>query len=124
MPRERVLLVTNDIDIYAFDVKKRAFTAVGDEVVNRYMPGFPDFVIDRHGVNRAGDFQELPRSDLKSFSLAPDGSIVYVQSLWQWYRGNNTNVFVNGSKYDLNVGDNIYRSRWFYDVPGWPKPKT
>jgi hypothetical protein len=60
---------------------------------------------------------------LKSFNLAPDGSFIYVQSLWQKFRGFHTSFVVNGQRKKINIGDEIYRSRWYGDIDGWPKPK-
>ncbi|OQE36082.1 hypothetical protein PENCOP_c012G05949 [Penicillium coprophilum] len=123
VPNERVFLVSNDIGLHAFDIEKMNFTAAYDEVIEKYMPGFEVTTNDRHGMNRAGEYVDLPQSDLKGFSLAPDGSFIYTQSLWTLFRGNYTSLVVDGVRTKLMVGDEIYRSRWFGDIDGWPKPK-
>lgn len=124
VPNRRVFLMSEDHDIHAFDVDRREFTEEGEAVVAKYLPGFEATSRNRHGYNGAGEWEEIPRSDLKSFSVAPDGAYLYVQSLWRKYRGDHTNLVVNGHKNDINIGDEIYRSRWFADIPGWPKPVT
>ncbi|KAJ5248402.1 hypothetical protein N7489_002267 [Penicillium chrysogenum] len=124
VPNERVLLVSNDIGLHAFDINEMNFTAEYDEVVEKYMPGFEVTTNDRHGINRQGEYVELPQSDLKGFSLAPDGSFLYTQSLWRLFRGNYTSLVVDGVRHQIMKGNEIYRSRWFGDIDGWPKPKT
>jgi hypothetical protein len=124
VPNERVLLVSNDIGLHAFDIDEMNFTAEYDEVVEKYMPGFEVTTNDRHGINRQGEYVELPQSDLKGFSLAPDGSFLYTQSLWRLFRGNYTSLVVDGVRHQIMKGNEIYRSRWFGDIDGWPKPKT
>ncbi|KAJ5144253.1 uncharacterized protein N7515_003040 [Penicillium bovifimosum] len=124
VPNERTFLVSNDIGLHAFDIKTMQFTAAYEEVTDKYMRGFEVTTNDRHGINRQGQYEELPQSDLKGFSLAPDGSFVYVQSLWNLYRGNHTSLVVDGVRHQIMKGDEIYRSRWFGDIDGWPKPRT
>ncbi|OGE48041.1 hypothetical protein PENARI_c033G02388 [Penicillium arizonense] len=124
VPNERVFLVSNDIGLHAFDIPTMQFTAAYEEVIDKYMPGFECTTNDRHGINRQGKYEELPQSDLKGFSLAPDGSFLYVQSLWQLFRGNHTSLVVDGVRHEIRQGDEIYRSRFFADIDGWPKPKT
>ncbi|KAI9926821.1 hypothetical protein ASPWEDRAFT_32683 [Aspergillus wentii DTO 134E9] len=122
VPNERTFLISDDRDLHAFDLETRQWTVEGEAVIDKYMRGFETTTIDRYGYNRAGEFEELPRSDLKSFSLAGDGSFIYVQALYREWRGNHTNIVVNGVNMNINEGDEIYRSRWFADIPGWPKP--
>ncbi|BDD56297.1 hypothetical protein MPDQ_002043 [Monascus purpureus] len=124
VPHERKFLISDDRDLRSFDLTTRQFTEEGEALTQTYLRGFEVTSNDRHGYNREGQYEELPRGDLKSFSLAPDGSFLYVQSLWREFRGNHTNMVVNGVKQDINEGDAIYRSRWFGDIPGWPKPVT
>ncbi|KAJ5239800.1 hypothetical protein N7468_004419 [Penicillium chermesinum] len=123
VPNERKFLVSTDRDIYEFDINDGAFINEGTNVTDKYMPGFEVTTDDRHGFDRAGNYLELPRSDLKGFSLAPDGSYVYVQSLWRFLRGFHTSIVENGVRRKIMVGDEIYRSRWFGELDGWPKPR-
>ncbi|KAJ5436934.1 hypothetical protein N7445_007819 [Penicillium cf. griseofulvum] len=92
--------------------------------MEKYIPGFEVTTNDRHGTNRQGEYVELPQSDLKGFSLAPDGSFLYTQSLWRQFRGNFTSLVVDGVRHQIMKGNENYRSRWFGDIDGWPKPKT
>ena len=124
VPNQRKFLISNDWELYAFDIPTGVFTEKGEDVVHRYLRGFHATTYDRHGYSRNGRYVELPRSDLKSFSIAPDGSFLYVQSLWKQYRGNHTSIVVQGVKNEINQHDPIYRSRFFADIPGWPKPKN
>ncbi|KAF7595999.1 hypothetical protein BBP40_003778 [Aspergillus hancockii] len=125
LPHQRTFLMSEDRGLHVFDLNTRQFTEeTSQEVADKYMRGFEVTTNDRHGFNRLGEYLDLPQSDLKGFSMAPDGSFVYIQSLWTTLRGNHTNLVVDGKKQDINIGDEIYRSRWFYDVPGWPKPKV
>lgn len=122
VPFQRKFLLSNDRDLFAFDIPSGQFTDQGEAVTRKYMPGFEVTSHDRHGHTREGKYEELPRSDLKSFNLAPDGSYIYVQSVWKQYRGNHTNIVVDGVHNEINEGDAIYRSRWWGDIPGWRKP--
>ena len=124
VPNQRKFLISNDWDLYAFDIPSGQFTEKGDEVVHKYLRGFHATTYDRAGYSRGGRYVELPRSDVKCFSLAPDGSFLYIQSLWRQYRGNYTSIVVGGVKNEINQGDHIYRSRWYADIPGWPKPRN
>ncbi|KAJ5786984.1 hypothetical protein N7457_001974 [Penicillium paradoxum] len=124
VPNERTFLVSNDIGLHAFDIETMQFSAAYEEVTEKYMPGFEVTTNDRHGINRQGQYEELPQSDLKGFSLAPDGSFLYIQSLWRLYRSNHTSLVVDGVRHQIMKGDEIYRSRWFGDIDGWPKPTT
>lgn len=124
VPNERVLLVSNDIGVLAFDIETMSITANFEEAAAKYMPGFKCTSNDRHGVNRKGKWQEWPQSDLKSFSLAPDGAFIYTQSLWRLFRANHTSLVVDGVYTEIMQGNEIYRSRFFGDIDGWPKPST
>ncbi|CAL5874007.1 uncharacterized protein PFLUO_LOCUS8292 [Penicillium psychrofluorescens] len=124
VPNQRKFLISNDIGLHAFDIELGEFTEEYGEVVEKYMEGFEVTTPDRHGYNRDGEWEELPQSDVKSFNLAPDESFIYVQSLWRAYRGFHISLVVNGQRRKINEGDEIYRSRWFGDIDGWPKPKT
>jgi hypothetical protein len=115
--------MSNDLGLFEFDIEKGEFVAEFEEVIEKYMKGFEVTTDDRHGYNREGEWEELPESDLKSFNLAPDGSFIYVQSLWRKFRGFHTSLVVNGQRKKINIGDEIYRSRWYGDIDGWPKPK-
>jgi hypothetical protein len=123
VPNERVFIVSNDIGLHAFDIESMSFTAKFEEVIDKYMPGFECTSNDRHGINRQGEWEELPQSDLKALSLAPDGAFIYTQSLWRLFRGNHTSLVVDGVRTKIMEGNEIYRSRFFGDIPGWPKPR-
>jgi hypothetical protein len=123
VPNQRKFLLSNDRGLFEFDIEKGEFVAEFEEVIEKYMKGFEVTTDDRHGYNREGEWEELPESDLKSFNLAPDGSFIYVQSLWRKFRGFHTSLVVNGQRKKINIGDEIYRSRWYGDIDGWPKPK-
>ncbi|KAJ5781195.1 hypothetical protein N7457_006355 [Penicillium paradoxum] len=122
VPGERKFLVSEDRGLHAFDIEKGEFTEHYENVTEKYMKGFEVTTNDRHGYNGDGEWEELPQSDLKSFNLAPDGSFIYVQSLWTKFRGFHTSLVVNGKRRKINIGDEIYRSRWFGNIDGWPKP--
>ncbi|CAG8017957.1 unnamed protein product [Penicillium olsonii] len=124
VPNERVFLVSNDIGVQTFDIATMSFSLGFQETIDKYMPGFECTSNDRHGINRQGEWEELPYSDLKGFSLAPDGAFIYTQSLWKLFRGNHTSLVVDGVRTQLMEGNEIYRSRFFGDIDGWPKPKT
>jgi len=123
VPNKRKFLMSDDRGLHEFDIESGRFVADNEEVIRRYMKGFEVTTDERHGYNRDGGFEDLPLSDLKSFSLAPDGSFIYVQALWQEFRGMHTSLVARGLRHMINKGDEIYRSRWFGDIDGWPKPK-
>ncbi|KAJ5648260.1 hypothetical protein N7490_004632 [Penicillium lividum] len=123
VPNQRKFLISEDRGLHAFDIEKGEFFAEYQDVQDLFMQGFEVTTDDRRGINHTGQFEELPQSDLKSFNLAPDGSFIYVQSLWTKFRGFHTSLVVNGVRRKINLGDEIYRSRWFADIDGWPKPK-
>jgi hypothetical protein len=122
VPGQRKFLVSEDRGLHAFDIETGQFTEHYENVTEKYMKGFECTTDDRHGYNKAGEWEELPQSDLKSFNLAPDGSFIYVQSLWTKFRGFHTSLVENGKRRKINIGDEIYRSRWFGNLDGWPKP--
>ena len=124
IPNKRKLLMTTDTDLFIFDLSLRQFTLSGSDVVDTYLPGFEPTSDDRYGVGRNAQYIELPRCDIKSASLAPDGSFLYVQSGWQRDQSNGTNIVVDGHRTVLEEGHLIYRSRFFADIPGWEKPKS
>ncbi|KAJ5132008.1 hypothetical protein N7448_006166 [Penicillium atrosanguineum] len=123
VPNQRKFLVSEDRGLHAFDIELGQFTEHYENVTDKYMQGFECTTDDRHGYNSDGEWEELPQSDLKSFNLAPDGSFIYVQSLWTKFRGFHTSLVVNGKRRMINIGDEIYRSRWYGDIDGWPKPR-
>ncbi|KAJ5179400.1 hypothetical protein N7492_002610 [Penicillium capsulatum] len=122
VPHERKFIVSDERDVHEFDIEKGEFTLHSLDVIDKYMKGFEATTKDRHGYNRNGEWEELPRSDLKSINLAPDGTFIYVQSLWREMRGDHTSIVSNGHRRKINIGDRIYRSRWFEEMDGWPKP--
>lgn len=124
VPNQRKLLMSDDRGLHEFDIESGAFVAQNEQVIEKYMKGFEVTTDERHGYNRDGSFEDLPLSDLKSFNLAPDGSFIYVQALWREFRGMHTSLVVRGLRHMINKGDEIYRSRWFGDIDGWPKPQS
>lgn len=123
VPGERKFLVSEDKGLHEFDIETGQYTAHYENVTDKWMPGFEATTDDRHGYSYAdGVWEELPQSDLKSVSLAPDGSYIYVQSLWTKFRGFHLSLVVHGQRRMINIGDEIYRSRWFGNIDGWPKP--
>ncbi|KAJ5155550.1 hypothetical protein N7492_008353 [Penicillium capsulatum] len=125
IPGQRKFLLTEDRGLHAFDIETGRFTEHYQDVADKYLGGFQfDPFHTRHGNNSHGQWEDLPQSDLKSLSIAPDGSFVYVQAMWTQYRDNTTNLVVNGHLHELDLGGGheMYRSRWFGDLPGWPKP--
>ena len=122
IPNQRKFLMTTDSDMFIFDLSQRRFTLSGNDVINSYLRGFEP-IGDRYGVGRNARYVEMPRSDVKSASLAPDGSFLYVQSHWQKDQGNGATLVVSGHRSVLEEGHLIYRSRFFAEVPGWTKPK-
>ncbi|KAJ6021319.1 hypothetical protein N7540_006823 [Penicillium herquei] len=123
VPNQRKFLLSEDRGLHAFDIETGEFYAEYDDVIDEFMQGFEVTTNDRHGYNRTGQYEELPQSDLKSFNLAPDGSFIYVQSLWTKFRGFHISLVTNGRRRMISLGDEIYRARWFGDIDGWPKPK-
>ena len=113
IPNQRKLLMTTDRDLHVFDLTARQFQESGADVVHTYLPGFLPVDNDHGG---------LPMSDVKSVSLAPDGSFAYVQSLWKDVLGNGTNLVADQKRDALLPDRKTYRSRFFEDIPGWPKP--
>ncbi|KAJ5872666.1 uncharacterized protein N7529_005019 [Penicillium soppii] len=121
IPGQRKFLVSEDRGLHAFDIETGQYTEHYENVTEKYLRGFEVTTNDRHGYTK-GVWEELPQSDLKSFNIAPDGSFIYVQSLWTKFRGFHTSLVVNGQRRKINIGDEIYRSRWFGNLDGWPKP--
>lgn len=122
VPNENKLLLTTDRDVHIFDIVKETFEH-GLSVQQHYLHGFQP--IDyRYGVNIEGREEWLPRSDIKSLSLAPNKDYIYVQPVWGYEDavGNKVNIVLGGKVHrPLNNGSTVYRSRWFADVPLWPK---
>ena len=112
VPNQRKVIISTDRDLHVFDLEKRQFTESGADVVNNYLQGF----------EAVGNRQNLPRSDVKSIGLSPDGAFVYVQTPWQQVQANETNVVANGSRNIILPERSIYRSRFFANTPGFPKP--
>lgn len=121
IPGERKLLLSEDRGLHVFDIGAGQFTDRYQKVADKYLPGF-ETIGQRRGNNSRGQVEEWPHSDIKSINLALDGSFIYVQALWGRWRGNATNVVVNGHRHEIDFGSEIYRSRWFEDIYGWPKP--
>ncbi|CEJ81172.1 hypothetical protein VHEMI01316 [[Torrubiella] hemipterigena] len=116
LPDEDKLIVTTDAEMYLFDIATETFTH-GEAVAKQYFPGFEsvDRRVGSDGVN-------LPRSDLKSVSVV-DGMALYTQAPWTNTFPTRVNVLVQGKKQpDLYSGSALYKSRWFTEIRGWPKP--
>lgn len=124
IPHERKFIITNDVSISLLDLDKGEFTLRNDEVMNKYLPGFQPMTDDRHGHNFKGEWVEVPYGDIKGLSIAPDGSFVYLQALMRKVRAFHTLLVVHGRLRKLNIGEEIYRSRWWDPIPGWPKAAT
>lgn len=116
LPGEDKLIVTTDAEMYLFDITTKTFTH-GAAVAKQYFPGFES--VDR----RVGsDGVSLPRSDLKGVSVV-DGMALYTQAPWATTFPTHVNVLVQGKKQpDLYSGSALYKSRWFTEIRGWPKP--
>lgn len=124
IPGERKFIVTNDMGVYLLDLDKGEITMRDQEVIDAYLQGFEATTNDRHGTNAEGKYLEMPHGDLKGLSLAPDGSFVYLQSVMRQVRGYHTSLVTYGRRRKLNVGEEIYRSRWWDPIPGWSKAAT
>lgn len=119
IPNQRKLLVATDLDLYVFDLATRKIEH-GQDVVNKYVPGFAP-IDNRVGKNG----HRISQSDIKSVSLASNGDFIYVQAPWQGpAQGYQVNR-VSGGKLQspMKFSGQMYRSRWFQDIPGWPKAK-
>ncbi|KAE8336062.1 hypothetical protein BDV24DRAFT_155483 [Aspergillus arachidicola] len=118
IPNTRSLLFPMDRDIHTVNILNGEFNNYGEEIQKQYLNGFEEL------GNRTGDNGEyLPRSDIKSISLNPGNSTLYTQAKWR--DGNaiphQVNLLSPTGKYSsLYKGCNIYRSRWFADITGWP----
>lgn len=127
VPNQRKFLMSNDLGLHEFDIEKGEYIAHIENVTDRYMPGFEVTTDDRHGLDYDydddGEYKEFPQSDLKGFNIAPDGSYIYIQSQWRKFRSFHVSIVENGLRRKIREGDEIYRSRWFGDLDGWPKPK-
>jgi hypothetical protein len=116
VPNERKFIITADLDVHMFYLDEERWRCC-DNVVNKYLKGFEPV------GERVGNGEVLPRSDMKSVSLSPDGrSVLYNQAVWKTYLGQHVNVLVDGKKMaNVDPGPGgIYRARWFAGVPGWP----
>ncbi|KAB8069207.1 hypothetical protein BDV29DRAFT_198855 [Aspergillus leporis] len=118
VPHERKFLITTELDVHEFDFESERFKA-GDAVAETYMQGFVPLG-RRVGMNRTGHLEKLPRSDLKSVSIAEDGNVVYNQANWAddfWSR--QINVLVLNHHRPIPAPGRIYKARWLGSVPGW-----
>lgn len=118
VPSERMLLFPTDRDIHAIDLETGKFNDSGEQLVEKYLKGFQTV----GGVRTGHDGEVLPRSDIKSISLLPDGGELYVQAPWMDSNGpgHQVNLLSPTGQYStLYPGGMMYRSRWFAEVPGW-----
>ncbi|KAN0076573.1 hypothetical protein V8E54_006715 [Elaphomyces granulatus] len=121
VPGERKLLIPTELDIHALDIATKTLIS-GEQVVTAYLNGFVP-VGNRTGVNSSSKTETLPRSDIKSISLAPEGNGLYVQPQWrdESCLGDRINVLINGTKKPtIWRPHRVYRSRWFTNIPSWP----
>jgi hypothetical protein len=121
VPGERKLLIPTELDIHALDIATKTLIS-GEQVVTAYLNGFVP-VGNRTGVNSSSKTETLPRSDIKSISLAPEGNGLYVQPQWrdESCLGDQINVLINGTKKPtIWRPHRVYRSRWFTNIPSWP----
>ncbi|PYH37506.1 uncharacterized protein BO87DRAFT_450649 [Aspergillus neoniger CBS 115656] len=118
VPNERKLLVSTELDIHEFDFDSERFTA-GEAVEATYLKGFVPLG-NRTGTNKFGQPEYLPRSDLKSVSLAEDDRVVYNQAIWATtFSSRLINVLENGNNRGIDVDGSIYKARWLDSTPGW-----
>ncbi|OAA37821.1 hypothetical protein NOR_06898 [Metarhizium rileyi] len=119
VPHKRQLLISTDIDIHLFDIPSGKITS-GESVAKKYLPGFTP--VDRRvGSNK----QSLPRSDIKCLSIDGDNRALYIQAGWKDVTSHHIN-FLQGGKLQPHqrYSQEVYKSRWFQDVPGWPKASS
>ncbi|PNY23385.1 WD40/YVTN repeat-like-containing domain protein [Tolypocladium capitatum] len=118
VPSKRILLFPMDRDIHAVDLSTGTFNHSGAKLAAEYLKGF------RAVDNRIGyDGEALPRSDIKSISLHPDGGALYTQAPWRAPSGlaSQVNLLSPSGVYSyFYKGQTIYRSRVFAEIPGWP----
>lgn len=119
IPNQRKLLVATDLDLYVFDLATRKIEH-GQDVVSKYFPGFAP-IDNRVGKNG----HRISQSDIKSVSLASNGDFIYVQAPWQGpAQGYQVNRVSGGRlQSPMKFSGQMYRSRWFEDIPNWPKAK-
>lgn len=119
LPNQRKLLMSVDTDLFAFDIASSKFES-GDAVVKKYLPGFQP-VDKRVGANG----KSLPRSDIKGFSIDGDKNALYVQATWKDVTSHQVNRLANGKLQPARrFSQEVYKSRWFQDTPGWPKANS
>ncbi|GLA04542.1 hypothetical protein AnigIFM60653_004597 [Aspergillus niger] len=118
VPNERKLLISTELDIHEFDFNSERFTA-GEQVEEIYLKGFVPLG-NRTGTNRSGQRESLPRSDMKSVSLAEDDRVVYNQAIWATtFSSKLINVLKNGEHRGVDVDGSIYKARWLDSTSGW-----
>lgn len=118
VPNQRKFLISTDLDVHEFDLETQTFRT-GDAVAATYLKGFVPLG-DRTGKNRTGQMETLPRSDLKSISLAGDRSVVYNQATWaDGYLSKQINILDQNNLTRIRTSGSIYKARWFGGVPGW-----
>jgi len=116
VPNKRTLLITSDLDVHTFDIETFEFKH-GNEVISEIMPGFKPV-----GERTAKSGQSLPRSDIKAISVDSAGNYLYVQAEWHDWFANQVriiNVQNELRPFDLQVPQQVYKSRWFGAVAGW-----
>lgn len=118
IPSRRMLLFPMDRDLHAIDLSTGEFNHSGGQLADEYLKGFRAL-----GSRTADDGQVLPRSDMKSVSLLPGGGALYTQAPWRSSSvvARQVNLLSPTGMYSaLDMGETMYRSRWFAEIPGWP----
>ncbi|KAK2738854.1 hypothetical protein CKAH01_18735 [Colletotrichum kahawae] len=109
IPNTRKVLVTSDLSVVGVDIESRVF--LDEPEVDKILEGFTPIGGNRHG---------LPRSDIKSMSINGEGRVMYVQATWRKYYSDVVNVIEGKRVTEVRVWQDVYKARWFADIPGWP----
>ncbi|KAH0421234.1 hypothetical protein CcaCcLH18_13554 [Colletotrichum camelliae] len=109
IPNTRKVLVTSDLSVVGVDLESRVF--LDESEVDKILEGFTPIGGNRHG---------LPRSDIKSNSINAEGRVIYVQATWGQYYSDIVNLIEGKGVAKARVEHNVYKTRWFADIPGWP----
>lgn len=119
LPNKRQLLISTDMDLHVFNILSKKFES-GSSVVNNYLLGFQP-VDKRVGANG----KSLPRSDIKSLSIDGNHNALYIQAAWKDVTSHQINRLANGKlQKTQRYSQQLYRSRWFQDIPGWTKANS
>lgn len=109
IPNTRKILITTDLHVVGFDVESR--TWLSDAEVDSFLNGFVP----------VGNRANITRSDIKSISMNKDGRLIYVQSKWKEWFGEDVRIIEKDHKLTkFPVDTSVYKARWFMESPGWP----